>query len=172
MYLTPATTAFPRITLGALISKSVLDKGRNREEIERKYNGENIDTLNHFGIYKLSIYKNSWKNDCKKNVKEEGWILWKYGILCNNCKCFSTLFLILLKYKWNNEIRTARATTAITVIITIEKKNEMIRKVSVEIKGFIKRYVVLPLHYVTLHKLLKRFFSSFRCLRNWNDLSL
>ena len=59
MYLTPATTAFPRITLGALISKSVLDKGRNREEIERKYNGENIDTLNHFGIYKLSIYKNS-----------------------------------------------------------------------------------------------------------------
>ena len=51
--------AFPRITLGALISKSILDIGRNREDIERKYNGENIDILNHFGIYKLSIYKNS-----------------------------------------------------------------------------------------------------------------
>ena len=51
MYLIPGTTASPRITLGALISKSILGKGRNREEIERKYNGENIAILNHFGIY-------------------------------------------------------------------------------------------------------------------------
>ena len=42
-------------------------------------------------------------------------------------------FLILLRYKKNNEIRT-RATTTIIVIISIEKKNEMIRKKSVEIK--------------------------------------
>ena len=34
MYLTPGTTAFPRITLGVLISKSFLDNGRNQEEIK------------------------------------------------------------------------------------------------------------------------------------------
>ena len=47
-------------------------------------------------------------------------------------------FLILLKYEQNNEIRTTKATATITVIINIEKKNEMTRKVSVEIKRFIK----------------------------------
>ena len=35
-------------------------------------------------------------------------------------------------------MRTRKATTAIIVIINIEKKNEMIRKMSVEIKRFMK----------------------------------
>ena len=30
--------------------------------------GKKMAILNHFGIYKLSIYKNSWKNGSKKNV--------------------------------------------------------------------------------------------------------
>ena len=76
MYLIPVTTAFPWIT-------------GNREEIERKCNGENIATLNDVGIYNVSIYKNTWKNECKKNVfcllqigfnvEEEGWSVyfWK-----------------------------------------------------------------------------------------------
>ena len=59
MYLITDTIAFPRITLWALISNSILDKGLNREEIDRKYNGEDIAILNRFGIYELSIYKNS-----------------------------------------------------------------------------------------------------------------
>ena len=54
--------------------------------------------------------------------------------------------LILLEYKWNNEISTW-VTTGRIVIINIEKKNEMIRKKSVEIKRFIKEYVALSLYY-------------------------
>ena len=81
----PGATAFPLITLGALISKSILGKGCIREEIERKYNGEKIAILNLFAIYRLSIYKNECENDYKKNVffllqrkiesnvEEEGW---------------------------------------------------------------------------------------------------
>ena len=58
-------------------------------------------------------------------------------------------FLVLLKHKLNNEIRTTRATTAIIVIIDIEKKNEMTKEISVEIKRFIKEEVVLSLYYAT-----------------------
>ena len=39
--------------------------------------------------------------------------------------------------------------TAIIVIINIEKKNEMISKILVEIKRSIKEYVVLLLYYAT-----------------------
>ena len=46
-------------------------------------------------------------------------------------------------------MRTTRPTTAIIVIINIEEKNEMIREISVEIKRFIKEYVVLSLYYGT-----------------------
>ena len=67
------------------------------------------------------------------------------AFLCNNCNCFSTFFTEFVKVL-NNEIRTARA-TAITVTKKIEKKNEMIRKILVEIKRFIKKYVVLSLYY-------------------------
>ena len=56
-------------------------------------------------------------------------------------------FLILLKYKQDNEIRTTRT---IIVIINIEEKNEMIRKMLVEIKRFIKDYMVLSVYYATL----------------------
>ena len=58
-------------------------------------------------------------------------------------------FLILLKYKQDNEIRTTRTRTII-VIINIEEKNEMIRKMFVEIKRFIKDYMVLSVYYATL----------------------
>ena len=58
-------------------------------------------------------------------------------------------FLVLLKYKLNNEIRTTRATTTMIVIINIEKKNEMIKEISVEIRRFIKEEVVLSLYYAT-----------------------
>ena len=64
------------------------------------------------------------------------------ALICKNmaflCISLQILFLILLKYEQNNEIRTTKATATITVIINIEKKNEMTRKVSVEIKRFIK----------------------------------
>ena len=56
--------------------------------------------------------------------------------------------LILLRYEQNKEIRTTKATITIIVIINIEKKNEMIQKMLVEIKRFIK-CVVLPLYYAT-----------------------
>ena len=46
-------------------------------------------------------------------------------------------------------MRTERTTTTITVTINIENNNEMIRKISVEIKRFIKEYVVLSLYYET-----------------------
>ena len=58
----------------------------------------------------------------------------------------------MLKYEQNNELRTTRATTTKIVIINIEKKNEMIRKMSVEIKRFIKEYVVLSQYYITFLK--------------------
>ena len=35
MYLTLANTAFSQMTLATLISKSILGKGRNREEIQQ-----------------------------------------------------------------------------------------------------------------------------------------
>ena len=40
MYVIPDATAFPRIMLGAFISKSILDKGQNRQEIEKEHNSE------------------------------------------------------------------------------------------------------------------------------------
>ena len=46
-------------------------------------------------------------------------------------KTSSTFFLIFLTYKKNNKIRTIRLTTTIIVNKNIEKKNEMIRKISV-----------------------------------------
>ena len=62
MYLIPGTTTFPRITLGVFISKSILVKERNREEIEKKNTTRNnITTLNHFGIYELSLNKTAEK---------------------------------------------------------------------------------------------------------------
>ena len=45
--------------------------------------------------------------------------------------------------------RFDKPTTTITVMINIEGKNEMIREISVEIKRFIKEYVMLSLCYVT-----------------------
>ena len=51
-------------------------------------------------------------------------------------------FLILLRYEQNKEIRTTKATTTIIVIINIEKKNEMIKKMLVEIKRFITEKMV------------------------------
>ena len=61
MYLIPGTSTFPRITLRTLVSKSILDKGRNREEIERKYNGENIAILNHFVYINYQCIKTAEK---------------------------------------------------------------------------------------------------------------
>ena len=61
MYLIPGTTTFPRITLSTLVSKSILDKGRNREEIERKYKGENIAILNHFVYINYQYIKTAEK---------------------------------------------------------------------------------------------------------------
>ena len=50
------------------INLSFWTKGK----MERKWRGntteENIAILSHFGIHKLSIYKNSWTNDTKKKV--------------------------------------------------------------------------------------------------------
>ena len=56
---------------------------------------------------------------------------------------------IIVNMRINNEIRTIRETTTITVTINIKNSNEMIRKISVAIKRFIKRYVVLSLYYET-----------------------
>ena len=64
MYLIPSTTTFPHyhITLGGFISKSILVKERNREKIEKKNTTRNnIATLNHLGIYELSLYKTAEK---------------------------------------------------------------------------------------------------------------
>ena len=74
-------------------------------------------------------------------------------------------FLFYESIKQNNEIKTTRATITIIVIKNIEKKNEIIMKISLEIKRFMKRYVALSLYYAT--------FSSSLCyLSNWTDLSL
>ena len=59
-------------------------------------------------------------------------------------------FLIMLKYKQNNEIRTIRATKVIIVIINVEKKNEMVRQISVEIKKSTIMSYIMPLYYVFL----------------------
>ena len=67
MYLIPGSTGLPRITFRAIISKSTLNKQWNRAEIQKKYNVKKFTILNHFGVYKLSIYKNSYKNDYKKS---------------------------------------------------------------------------------------------------------
>ena len=42
-------------------------------------------------------------------------------------------FLILLQYKQNNVITTTRLTTTI-IVINIEEKNEMIRKILIDIR--------------------------------------
>ena len=111
MYLIAGTTAFPRITLGAFISKSILDKGWNREEIEKKNTtGKNIAAQNHFGIYELSIYKQLKKN-CNRNFffycnvkldltlkrRVECFFCENTALLCNNCYCFSTFFCYFVK---------------------------------------------------------------------------
>ena len=49
----------------------------------------------------------------------------------------------------NNEKRTTRVTITIIVTTNIEKNNEMIWKISVEIKRFIKEYVVQSLYHET-----------------------
>ena len=74
--------------------------------------------------------------------------------LCTNCNCFVNFFLTLLKYKQDNEIRTT-IPTAIIVIINIEEKNEMIRKILVESKIFIKN--TLCCHYIMQFKVTKTF---------------
>ena len=70
---------------------------------------KNIAALNRFGIYKLSIYKNSWKKTDKifflvqrkigYNVEEEGWSRFceNTAFLRNNCNCSSTFFSYLVK---------------------------------------------------------------------------
>ena len=73
--------------------------------------------------------------------------------LCNNFNCFLNFFLTLLKYKQDNEIRTRP--TAIIVIINIEEKNEMIKKILVESKRFIKN--TLCCHYIMQFKVTKTF---------------
>ena len=74
-------------------------------------------------------------------------------------------FLFYESIKQKNEIKKTRATITIIVIKNIEKKNEIIMKISLEIKRFMKRYVALSLYYAT--------FSSSLCyLSNWTDLSL
>ena len=59
--------------------------------------------------------------------------------------------LVPLKYAWNNEIRTIRATTTTIVMknIILEKKDGTITKMLVDIKRFIKEHVDLALHYAT-----------------------
>ena len=83
------------------------------------------------------MFFSSWYRKLDLMVKRRDGVL-----ICKNmaflCISLQILFLILLKYEQNNEIRTTKATATITVIINIEKKNEMTRKVSVEIKRFIK----------------------------------
>ena len=51
MFLIPGTTTIPQITFEAHVSKSILQKGQNRKEIESKYHGENITTLNIILVY-------------------------------------------------------------------------------------------------------------------------
>ena len=83
------------------------------------------------------MFFSSWYRKLDLMLKRRDGVL-----ICKNmaflCISLQILFLILLKYEQNNEIRTTKATATITVIINIEKKNEMTRKVSVEIKRFIK----------------------------------
>ena len=67
-------------------------------------------------------------------------------------------FLILLKYDQNNEIRTTTVTTTIIVVKNIEKKNEMIRKMSVKIK--------MLCNIMQLFKSLRRVSTYFRYLSN------
>ena len=77
----------------------------NRAEVQRG----KIALLNHFGMYELSIHKNSWKNDCKKNAffyrkrdlmlkrRNEAIICENTVFLCNNCNCFYTFFSCFVK---------------------------------------------------------------------------
>ena len=84
MYLIHGTTAFARITLEAFISKSILENGRNRKDIETKNTtGKNIATLNHLVYINYQNIKTAEKKNYNKdffllqrkigfNVEEEG----------------------------------------------------------------------------------------------------
>ena len=96
--------AYPRLTLGAFNSKSLLDKGwffQNWLEIQREKYYLNIKN---FGIYDLSIYKKSWKNDNKENVfstLSENWIYCQrreIGSLSVKIRHFYVLTVIASQY--------------------------------------------------------------------------
>ena len=60
MYVIPDATAFPRITLVvSFLKNQSWTKGKINRKSRRNITGKDIALLNHFGIYKLSIYKNS-----------------------------------------------------------------------------------------------------------------
>ena len=93
------------------------------------------------------IFSNTTENWIYCWREEMGCLFVKTGHLCIYYKHFSSFFYYLLKYRWNNEIRTRRVTIKLMVIINalMEKKDEMIRKISAEIKRLIKEHVLLSL---------------------------
>ena len=102
MYLIPATTAFSRITLGALKSR------RNWEETKRGkillhliillyINYQCIKTAEKMTVRRMFFFLLQW--EIGFNVEKEGW-----STLCNNCNYFSTFFFNFVEVwikQWN-----------------------------------------------------------------------